>query len=158
MGSQKMERERKKVRIWVAWTCDVYMYMWAFNCIGLSVESFIISTDYNSKRKLPKFWCAVAEENWGRGRVIFVGINIANNFTWLKWVAICLFLSPCGVVKLGRGRGEKARGKNSGELSALFSFSFSVRLVQNVKISHIVWWQSPRDFWPVMTVTMGRKS
>lgn len=48
-----------------------------------SVESFIISTDYNSKRKLPKFWCAVAEENWGRGRVIFVGINIANNFTWL---------------------------------------------------------------------------
>lgn len=72
------------------------------------------------------------------GGVIFVGINIANNFTWLKWVAICLFLSPCGVVKLWRGRGEKARGKNSGELSALFSFSFSTRLVQNVKISHYI--------------------
>lgn len=46
---------------------DVYMYMWAYNYIGLSVESFIISTDYNSKRKLPKFRSAVAEENWGRG-------------------------------------------------------------------------------------------
>lgn len=93
-----MERERKKVRIWVVWICDVYMYMWVYNCIGLLVESFIISIDYNSKRKLLKFWCVVVEENWGRGRVIFVGINIVNNFIWLKWVVICLYFLFCGVV------------------------------------------------------------
>lgn len=68
MGSQKMERERKKSEFGLREPVrDVYMYMWAYNYIGLSVESFIISTDYNSKRKLPKFRCAVAEENWGRG-------------------------------------------------------------------------------------------
>lgn len=68
MGSQKMAREKKKSEFGLREPVrDVYMYMWAYNYIGLSVESFIISSGYNSKGKLPKFRCAGAEENWGRG-------------------------------------------------------------------------------------------
>lgn len=62
-----MERERKKsefgLREPVTFTCTCEPII----ALGLSVESFIICTDYNSKRKLPKFRRAVAEKNWGRG-------------------------------------------------------------------------------------------
>lgn len=61
--------------------------------------------------------------------MIFVGINIVNNFIWLKWVVICLFFLFCGVVKLGRGCGEKVWGKNLGELLVFFLFLFLVRFV-----------------------------
>lgn len=49
------------------------------------------------------------------GGVIFVEINIANNFTWLKWVAI-LFISLtlwCSLIRertRREGMGEKLRG------------------------------------------------
>lgn len=60
MAREKKSQKLGYVNLYVTFTCTC-------EPIITSVESFIISTDYNSKRKLPKFRCAVAEENWGRG-------------------------------------------------------------------------------------------
>lgn len=49
------------------------------------------------------------------GGVIFVGINIVNNFIWLKWVVILFifFILWCSLIRermWREGMGEKFRG------------------------------------------------